>query len=62
MSRGPKMFDIEPRKLSEIEQNEPDNKKIKKKINETLPKYVEIVYNYIDTDLFTADDLINCGL
>lgn len=62
MSRGPKMFDTEPRKLSEIEQNEPDNKKIKKKINETLPKYVEIVYNYIDTDLFTADDLINCGL
>ncbi len=37
-------------------------KKIKKKINESLPKNVQMVYNYIDTDLFTVDDLLNCGL
>ncbi|MBQ9769949.1 MAG: hypothetical protein IJW27_07060, partial [Clostridia bacterium] len=62
MSHFPKMFDTEPKKLDVIAETEPENKKIKKKINETLPKYAEIVYNYIDTDLFTADDLINCGL
>lgn len=62
MSHFPKMFDTEPKKLDIIAETEPENKKIKKKINETLPKYAEIVYNYIDTDLFTADDLINCGL
>ena len=62
MSHFPKMFDTEPKKLDVIAETEPENKKIKKKINETLPKYAEIVYNHIDTDLFTADDLINCGL
>lgn len=39
-----------------------DDKKIKKNINETLPKNAKIVYNYIDNDLFTIDDLAGCGL
>ena len=38
------------------------DKKIKKNIDESLPKNVKIVYNYIDTDLFTVDDLLGCGL
>ncbi len=38
------------------------NKKIKKNIDETLPKNVQMVYNYIDTDLFTVDDLLGCCL
>jgi DNA processing protein len=38
------------------------DKKIKKIIDETLPNSVKIVYNYIDTDLFTLDDLLECGL
>lgn len=37
-------------------------KKIKKKIDETLPKNVQIVYNYIDNDVVTVDDLLTCGL
>lgn len=36
--------------------------KTKKKIDETLPKSLKIVYNYIDSDVFTVDDLILCGL
>ncbi len=41
---------------------ENNNKKIKKNIDETLPKTVKIVYNYIDTELFTVDDLMDSGL
>ncbi|MEE0929324.1 MAG: DNA-processing protein DprA [Acutalibacteraceae bacterium] len=36
--------------------------KIKKNIDEALPNSVKIVYNYIDNDLFTIDDLLGCGL
>ena len=59
---APKIFDVEPKKLFDEDTVTEENKKIKKNIDETLPKCAEIVYNYIDTDLFTADDLINCGL
>ncbi len=62
MYHAPKMFDTAPVKLASPDEKDTENKKIKKKVNETLPKYAEIVYNYIDTDLFTADDLIGCGL
>lgn len=39
-----------------------NNKKIKKNIDETLPNSVKIVYNYIDTEIFTVDDLMDSGL
>ncbi len=48
-----------------IEKNNPKletDKIFKKNIDESLPKNVKIVYNYIDTDLFTVDDLLGCGL
>ncbi len=59
---SPKMFDTEPTKLASNNEDNAENKNIKKIIDESLPKYAKIVYNYIDTDLFTADDLINCDL
>lgn len=59
---SPKMPDVSSVK-ADILPSEHDNvKKIKKNIDETLPKSVKIVYNYIDTDLFTVDDLLCCGL
>ena len=43
--------------------NKNDAKKIlSEKINETLSKNAEIVYNYINNDFFTVDDLVSCGL
>ncbi len=39
-----------------------DEKKCKKEIDKTLPKNVQIVYNYIDNDVFSVEDIINCGL
>jgi DNA processing protein len=41
---------------------ENENKKIKKNIDESLPKNVKMVYNCINTDLFTVDDLLTGGL
>lgn len=41
---------------------EDSNKKIKKNIDESLPKTIKIVYNCIDTELFTVDDLLVSGL
>lgn len=37
-------------------------KKCKKEIDKTLHKNVQIVYNYSDNDIFTVEDIINCGL
>lgn len=39
-----------------------EDKKIPKKIDETLPNYLKVVYNYIDKDVFTVDDVLLCGL
>ena len=36
--------------------------KIRKEIDKTLPKNVQIVYNCIDKDVFTVEDLIGCNL
>ena len=41
--------------------SEPD-KKTKKEIDKTLPKSVQIVYNCIDKDIFSVEDLICCKL
>ncbi len=51
----------DPKQVSTPETKE-SNKKIKKKIDETLPKTLQIVYNYVDKDIFLADDLLSCGL
>lgn len=59
---GPKVFNDDPNDNTKEEGLVGSNKKIKKKIDESLPKNVQMVYNYIDTDLFTIDDLLNCGL
>lgn len=59
---SPKMFEREhvlEAKETPLQEN---NKKVKKIIDETLPKNVKMVYNYIDTDLFTVDDLMTIGL
>ena len=53
-------FDIPQQEKTDI-LNKP-KKKTKKKIDETLPKNLKIVYNYIDNDVFTVDDLVMCGL
>ncbi len=39
-----------------------NNKKIQKKSTEPLSKEGKIVYNYLDKQKFTADDLLACGL
>ena len=39
-----------------------ESKKTKKQIDKTLPKNVQIVYNYLDKDLFCVDDVVECGL
>lgn len=38
------------------------SKKVLKKSNETLSKNAEIVYNYLDKDIFIVDELVDCGL
>ena len=59
---SPKMFNEPPKKQDpSLTENTP-GKKIKKKIDETLPKNVQMVYNYIDADFFTVDELLNCGI
>lgn len=42
--------------------NDVDEKKCKKEIDKTLPKNVQIVYNYIDNDIFSVEDIVSCGL
>ena len=37
-------------------------KKTRKEIDKTLPKSVQIVYNCIDNDVFSVDDLVDCNL
>jgi DNA processing protein len=59
---SPKLFSDTQGFGAESVQSEENNKKIKKNIDETLPKNVKMVYNYIDTDLFTVDDLMTVGL
>ncbi|MCQ2478727.1 MAG: DNA-processing protein DprA [Clostridia bacterium] len=39
-----------------------DNKKFTKKVVKSLSKSAEILYNYLDNQKFTADDLTNCDL
>lgn len=39
-----------------------NEKKCKKEIDKTLPKNVQIVYNYIDNDMFSVEDIVSCGL
>lgn len=43
-------------------ENDISEKKCKKEIDKTLPKNVQIVYNYIDNDIFTVEDIVSCGL
>ena len=43
-------------------ENDISEKKCKKEIDKTLPKNVQIVYNYIDNDIFTIEDIVSCGL
>ena len=59
---SPKMFEREKVYTPSEQVAEEKVKKIKKNIDETLPKNVKIVYNHIDTDLFTVDDLMSSGL
>lgn len=44
------------------EQEKPKKEKIEKKLDETLSKEAKIVYNYIDKQKFTADDLLGTRL
>ncbi len=57
-----KYFHREPVITSNTPVSENTDKKIKKNIDETLPKNIKIVYNCIDTELFTVDDLLVSGL
>lgn len=59
---SPKTINLQQEESISLDNTEDKNKKIKKKIDETLPKNIQMVYNYIDTDLFTVDDLLNCGI
>ncbi len=43
-------------------ENPKNNKKIKKNIKETLSNEAKIVYNYLDNDVFTVDDLVGTEL
>lgn len=49
-------------KRDKTTENKSDIKKHRKEIDKTLPKSVQIVYNYIDNDVFSVDDVINSGI
>lgn len=53
---------FEPIKWKKVEKTEEKVIKIEKNYAEGLSKEAEIVYNYIDMDKFTADDLLGCKL
>lgn len=59
---SPRIYEKEPILTENEAPANTDNKKIKKNIDETLPKNVKMVYNYIDTDVFTVDDLLTLEL
>lgn len=58
----PKLQQITNETVTEVKNNEISLKKTKKEIDKTLPKSVQIVYNYIDNDIFSVDDLVGCEL
>ncbi len=51
-----------PTKETKIDSKKVSQKIVEKNINETLSKNAQIVYNYINTDNFSVDDLIETGL
>lgn len=55
-----------PQKMPKIEPTRSADtgceKILQEKIDESLSKNAQIVYNSIDSDFFTIDDLLNCGL
>lgn len=53
---------FEPIKRAKTEKIQEKNIKIQKNYAEGLSKEAEIVYNYVDTEKFTADDLLGCNL
>lgn len=59
---SPRIFSNNEAVSSQTDSNKDINKKIRKKFDETLPNYLKIVYNYIDKDVFTVDDILLCGL
>ncbi len=58
----PKKFTEENKFSVKNDGGEAEKRKIKKILDETLPNSAKIVYNYLDRDVFTADDVVECGL
>jgi len=58
----PKVKLLNQNKIKLEEKTRKESKKTKKQIDKTLPKNVQIVYNYLDKDLFCVDDVVECGL
>lgn len=59
---SPRMPEVEPVIAEILPENDKKVEKVKKNIEEGLPKNAEIVYNYLDKDVFTVDDLLLCDL
>lgn len=59
---SPKFYESSDSFSGETQPKSEEDKKIRKNIDETLPNYLKVVYNYIDKDVFTVDDILLCGL
>lgn len=58
----PKVMTYDPKVDINSTKEEITVKKTRKEIDKTLPKSVQIVYNYIDNDVFSVEDLVECNL
>ena len=58
----PKILNYDTDNYDELCINPIEDKKTRKEIDKTLPKNVQIVYNCIDSDIFTVEDLVDCNI